>query len=731
MPYLISTTEIEDALKRIFGFDRFKGQQRAICENVLSGKDTFVIMPTGGGKSLCYQLPALLSEGTAIVVSPLIALMKNQVDSIRGFGEKEGVAHFFNSSLTKGEREKVKQDIVSGKTKMLFVAPESLTKEENVQFLRTIQVSFFAIDEAHCISEWGHDFRPEYRRLRAIIEEIDRAPIIALTATATPKVQHDILKNLGMTGATLFKDSFNRANLFYEIRPKIEVNKEIIRFIRQHQGKSGIIYCQNRKKVEELAELLQLNGISAVPYHAGLDSKTRNLNQDLFLHQNVDVIVATIAFGMGIDKPDIRFIIHHDIPKSLESYYQETGRAGRDGGEGICVAFYDYNDVAKLEKLLSGKPIAEQEIHKLLLQEVVSFAESGSCRRQALMHYFGEHFPMDQCHEMCDNCAHPKETFQAKEALLLLFDTLLAMKGKFKMTQVLDVLQGRRTNHTETYRHTDLAQFGKGNNQSDAFWLTLMRQALVQDFLSKEVEHYGTLLLTKKALSFIESPENIHFFKERSFHPSTADNTAALIGKGGSALDTQLLGMLKDLRKQVARQRNLPPFVVFQDFSLDEMATAYPITMEELKQINGVGEGKAMKFGKPFVELIANHVRENEIDRPMDLGFKSVANKSTIKVAIIQSIDRKIPLDVIARNKDLELAELVHEIEAIVQAGIRLDLDYYVNKLTEEEEVQTIFQLLRDSENADLQVVIDEYGDVYSEVELRILRVKFLSDMGN
>lgn len=731
MPYVDNTTEIEDALKRIFGFDRFKGQQKAICENVLAGKDTFVIMPTGGGKSLCYQLPALLSEGTAVIVSPLIALMKNQVDSIRGFGEQEGVAHFFNSSLTKGEREKVKQDILSGKTKMLFVAPESLTKEENTQFLRSIQVSFFAIDEAHCISEWGHDFRPEYRRLRAIIEEIDRAPIIALTATATPKVQQDILKNLGMADATLFKDSFNRSSLYYEIRPKVEVNKEIIRFIRQHQGKSGIIYCQNRKKVEELAELLQLNGISAVPYHAGLDSKTRNLNQDLFLHQEVDVIVATIAFGMGIDKPDIRFIIHHDIPKSLESYYQETGRAGRDGGEGICVAFYDYNDVVKLEKLLSGKPLAEQEIHKLLLQEVVSFAESGACRRQALLHYFGEHFSKEHCNEMCDNCAHPKETFPAKDALLLVFDTLLAMKGKYKMAQVLDVIQGRHTNHTETYRHTELAQFGKGKDKPDAFWLAVMRQALVQDFLSKEVEHYGTLLLNKKALSFIESPCNIDFYKDRDFQASDSDESSGLTGKGCSALDTLLLSLLKDLRKQIARQRNLPPFVIFQDFSLDEMATAYPINMDELKQISGVGEGKAMKFGKPFVDLIARHVEENDIDRPMDLGFKSVANKSAIKVAVIQSIDRKIPLDVIARNKDLELADLIHELEAVVQAGIRLDLDYYVNKLTEEEELQGIFELLRDSESADLQILIDEYGDVYSEEELRILRVKFLSDMGN
>jgi ATP-dependent DNA helicase RecQ len=731
MPYVDNTTEIEDALKRIFGFDRFKGQQKAICENVLAGKDTFVIMPTGGGKSLCYQLPALLSEGTAVIVSPLIALMKNQVDSIRGFGEQEGVAHFFNSSLTKGEREKVKQDILSGKTKMLFVAPESLTKEENTQFLRSIQVSFFAIDEAHCISEWGHDFRPEYRRLRAIIEEIDRAPIIALTATATPKVQQDILKNLGMADATLFKDSFNRSSLYYEIRPKVEVNKEIIRFIRQHQSKSGIIYCQNRKKVEELAELLQLNGISAVPYHAGLDSKTRNLNQDLFLHQEVDVIVATIAFGMGIDKPDIRFIIHHDIPKSLESYYQETGRAGRDGGEGICVAFYDYNDVVKLEKLLSGKPLAEQEIHKLLLQEVVSFAESGACRRQALLHYFGEHFSKEHCNEMCDNCAHPKETFPAKDALLLVFDTLLAMKGKYKMAQVLDVIQGRHTNHTETYRHTELAQFGKGKDKPDAFWLAVMRQALVQDFLSKEVEHYGTLLLNKKALSFIESPCNIDFYKDRDFQASDSDESSGLTGKGGSALDTLLLSLLKDLRKQIARQRNLPPFVIFQDFSLDEMATAYPINMDELKQISGVGEGKAMKFGKPFVDLIARHVEENDIDRPMDLGFKSVANKSAIKVAVIQSIDRKIPLDVIARNKDLELADLIHELEAVVQAGIRLDLDYYVNKLTEEEELQGIFELLRDSESADLQILIDEYGDVYSEEELRILRVKFLSDMGN
>jgi len=718
-------------LQKYFGFNKFKGQQEEVINNILAGNDTFVIMPTGGGKSLCYQLPALVQEGTAIVVSPLIALMKNQVDAMRGLSSESGGAHVLNSSLTKSEINEVKKDVTDGLTKLLYVAPESLTKDEYLSFLQSVTISFVAIDEAHCISEWGHDFRPEYRRLRAIIEEIDRAPIIALTATATPKVQQDILKNLGMADATLFKDSFNRSSLYYEIRPKVEVNKEIIRFIPQNQGKSGIIYCQNRKKVEELAELLQLNGISAVPYHAGLDSKTRNLNPDLFLHQEVDVIVATIAFGMGIDKPDIRFIIHHDIPKSLESYYQETGRAGRDGGEGICVAFYDYNDVVKLEKLLSGKPLAEQEIHKLLLQEVVSFAESGACRRQALLHYFGEHFSKEHCNDMCDNCAHPKETFPAKDALLLVFDTLLAMKGKYKMAQVLDVIQGRHTNHTETYRHTELAQFGKGKDKPDAFWLAVMRQALVQDFLSKEVEHYGTLLLNKKALSFIESPCNIDFYKDRDFQASDSDESSGITGKGGSALDTLLLSLLKDLRKQIARQRNLPPFVIFQDFSLDEMATAYPINMDELKQISGVGEGKAMKFGKPFVDLIARHVEENDIDRPMDLGFKSVANKSAIKVAVIQSIDRKIPLDVIARNKDLELADLIHELEAVVQAGIRLDLDYYVNKLTEEEELQGIFELLRDSEDADLQVLIDEYGDVYSEEELRILRVKFLSDMGN
>lgn len=731
MPQIIEDVSLHKQLKSIFGFDHFKGRQEEIIQNLLNGNDTFVIMPTGGGKSMCYQLPALISEGTAIIVSPLIALMKNQVDSIRGYGDIDGVAHFFNSSLSKSERDKVKADIIKGVTKLLYVAPESLTKEENVQFLQSIRISFFAIDEAHCISEWGHDFRPEYRRLRPIIEEIDRVPIIALTATATPKVQHDILKNLGMSEATVYKDSFNRPNLYYEIRPKKNVNKEIIKFVKTQAGKSGIVYCQSRKKVEELAEMLQVNGISAVPYHAGMDAKSRAKNQDLFLMQDVDVIVATIAFGMGIDKPDIRYIVHHDIPKSLESYYQETGRAGRDGGEGRCVAFYAHEDISKLEKLLSGKPIAEQEINKLLMQEVVAFTETSSCRRKALLHYFGEHFEEEQCNDMCDNCAHPREKFEAKEHLLLLLEVMTELKGKFKSAHLVAVLTGKENNSVKQYKHHTLEIFGKGNYEDEKFWQAVIRQALVNNLLSKEIENYGTLFINEKGLEYLDHPESILFTKDHDFESEDEDDSIITKQKGGGALDEALMGMLKELRKQTAKKFNLPPFVIFQDPSLEEMATQYPITLDELKNISGVGEGKAIKYGQPFVDVIAKHVEENEIERPFDFAVKSVANKSAMKVSIIQAIDRKLPLHEFAKSKGVEMDDFIHEMETIVSSGTKLDLGYYLNSLVEKEDQDDIFEILRHSENGNMDDVMDEYGDVYDEKELRLMRLKFISDMGN
>ena len=717
-------------LKRVFGFDKFKGQQEAIIKNLLDGNDTFVIMPTGGGKSLCYQLPALMSEGTAIIVSPLIALMKNQVDSIRGYGDIEGVAHFFNSSLSKSEREKVKRDIVDGVTKLLYVAPESLTKEENVHFLQSIQISFFAIDEAHCISEWGHDFRPEYRRLRPIIEEIDRVPIIALTATATPKVQHDILKNLGMQDATVYKDSFNRGNLYYEIRPKKNVNKEIIRYVKNSPGRSGIVYCQSRKKVEEIAEMLQVNGVSAVPYHAGMDAKTRARHQDMFLHEDVDVIVATIAFGMGIDKPDIRYIIHHDIPKSLESYYQETGRAGRDGGEGKCVAFYAHEDIAKLEKLLAGKPVAEQEINKLLMQEVVAFSETSACRRKALLHYFGEDYPETNCNN-CDNCLNPKERFDAQDHLVLFLETMQELKGKFKPNHIVNVLVGKESNAVKQYKHNLLEVYGKGSYEDERFWNSVIRQALVFNLVAKEIENYGTLYMGEKGLEYLRHPEPMMFTRDRDFVAEDEEEAIILRQKGGGALDEGLMQMLKDLRKEIARKNNLPPFVIFQDPSLEEMSTQYPITLDELKNISGVGDGKAAKYGKPFIDLISKYVEQNDIDRPMDMTVKSVANKSAMKVAIIQAIDRKLPLDDFADAKGIPMPELLHELESIVNSGTKVDLNYYVNDLLDKEDQEDIFDILRSSETGSLEPVTDEYGDVYEEDELRIMRIKFISDMGN
>lgn len=717
-------------LKKYFGFAKFKGQQDAIINSLMSGKDTFVIMPTGGGKSLCYQLPALISEGTAIIVSPLIALMKNQVDSIRGYGEVDGIAHFFNSSLSKTERDKVKKDIVAGLTKLLYVAPESLTKDENVEFLQSIKISFFAIDEAHCISEWGHDFRPEYRRLRTIIEEIDRVPIIALTATATPKVQVDILKNLGMQDAIVYKDSFNRGNLYYEIRPKKNVNKEIIKYVKGQTGKSGIVYCQSRKKVEEIAEQLQVNGVSAVPYHAGMDAKTRARHQDMFLLEEVDVIVATIAFGMGIDKPDIRYIVHHDIPKSLESYYQETGRAGRDGGEGKCVAFYAYDDILKLEKLLSGKPVAEQEINKLLMYEVVAFAETSSCRRKALLHYFGEEYPGENCNN-CDNCVIPKQRFDAQEHLVLLLETMQEIKGKLKSNHIVQMLTGVESNSVKQYKHHLLDIFGKGDYEDERFWNAIIRQALVYDLLSKEIENYGTLFINPKGQEYLKHPESLMFTRDRDY--DTEENDADIITKekGGGALDETLMSMLKDLRKSIAKKLNLPPFVIFQDPSLEEMATQYPVTMDELKNISGVGEGKATKYGKPFVEIIAKYVEENEIDRPFDMAVKTVANKSAMKVSIIQAIDRKLPLDDFASNKGVSMQDLLTELEAIVSSGTKIDLSYYINKHIDKDDQEEIFATLRESETDNFQRILDEFEDAYEEDELRLMRIKFISDLGN
>ncbi len=729
MPELEELT-LHQQLKKYFGFGKFKGQQDAIINSLLSGKDTFVIMPTGGGKSLCYQLPALISEGTAIIVSPLIALMKNQVDSIRGYGEVDGIAHFFNSSLSKTERDKVKKDIVDGVTKLLYVAPESLTKEENVEFLQSIKISFFAIDEAHCISEWGHDFRPEYRRLRPIIEEIDRVPIIALTATATPKVQQDILKNLGMQEAIVYKDSFNRANLYYEIRPKKNVNKEIIKYVKGNTGKSGIVYCQSRKKVEEIAEQLQVNGVLAVPYHAGMDAKTRARHQDMFLLEEVDVIVATIAFGMGIDKPDIRYIIHHDIPKSLESYYQETGRAGRDGGEGRCVSFYAYDDIQKLEKLLSGKPIAEQEINKLLMYEVVAFSETSSCRRKSLLHYFGEEYDDANCNN-CDNCVNPKERFDAQEHLILLLETMNEIKGKLKSNHIVQVLTGIVSNSVKQYKHNLLDIFAKGDYEDERFWNAIIRQALVHSLLSKEIENYGTLYINEKGHEYLKNPEPLMFTRDRDYDAEENDADIITKEKGGGALDEALMVMLKDLRKTVAKRLNLPPFVIFQDPSLEEMSTQYPITMDELKNISGVGEGKAAKYGKQFIETIAKYVEENEIERPFDMMVKTVANKSAMKVSIIQAIDRKLPLEDFAGNKGVSMHDLLAELESIVSSGTKIDLNYYINRLIDKDDQEEIFEILREAETDSLQPILDEFGDVYEEDELRLMRIKFISDLGN
>lgn len=719
------------ALKKFFGFDAFKGEQEAIIQNILDGKDTFVIMPTGGGKSLCYQLPALMMEGTAIVVSPLIALMKNQVDSIRGFSADDGVAHFLNSSLNKSQLAKVKEDVQSGMTKMLYVAPESLTKQENVDFLHSVKISFFAIDEAHCISEWGHDFRPEYRRLKPIMKDIANTPVIALTATATEKVQQDILKNLGREDATLFKASFNRSNLFYEVRPKENVFSEIIKFVKSQPGKSGIIYCLSRKKVEELAEALRVNGVKALAYHAGMESAARANTQDQFLMEDVDVIVATIAFGMGIDKPDVRYVIHHDIPKSLESYYQETGRGGRDGGEGHCIAFYSYKDIEKLEKFLQGKHVAEQEIGKQLLQDTVSFAETSVCRRKFLLYYFGEEFDEVNCNKMCDNCAHPKESIHVQEEAVLLLNTVVDIKEKHQMKHVVNILMGKETAEVKTYNHGDLAQFGEGEEKDVAFWNSLVRHCLVKRYLHKEIETYGQLSLTAKGRSYLKKPEPIELFLERSF---THEDDGTLIdysASKGTAGDPVLIEMLMDLRKQVAKKHKLSPYIIFQESSIDDMAIRFPITMEELTNIAGVGVGKAQKYGEPFLDLIASYVEENEIERPMDMVVKTVANKSANKVHIITNIDKRLPLEDIARAKGMEMVELLGELEAIVYSGTKVNIDYHLDEILDDDSQEEIFDYFKEADDDSIQGAEKEFEDDFTEEELRLMRIKFLSEVAN
>lgn len=716
-------------LKKNFGFDSFKGNQEAIMENLLNEKDTFVLMPTGGGKSLCYQLPSLIMEGTAIVISPLIALMKNQVDAMRNFSEKNGVAHFLNSSLNKQAVDQVKEDVVSGITKLLYVAPESLTKEENIEFLKTVKISFYAVDEAHCISEWGHDFRPEYRKIRPLINEIGQRPVIALTATATQKVQHDIQKNLGMTEAKVFKSSFNRENLYYEVRPKTSnVDIDIIKYIKSQEGKSGIIYCLSRKTVEELAEKLIVNNIKALPYHAGLDSAVRSENQDAFLHEDVDVIVATIAFGMGIDKPDVRYVIHYDIPKSLEGYYQETGRAGRDGGEGQCITFYTHKDLQKLEKFMQGKPIAEQEIGRQLLLETASYAESSFCRRKTLLHYFGEEYDVDNCGN-CDNCLKPKKLIEAKDELCAALEVIIALKEKFKVGHVIDVMRGRLTNDVKLYKHDELDVFGCKDEVDEKILNAVLRQANIAGYIVRDIENYGLLRVTELGKSFLENPTSFKIVEDRDF--SEDDNEINVKSGTTSAVDPVLFSMLKDLRKHIAKKNNLPPYVIFQDPSLEAMATTYPISLDELQKIPGVGAGgKAKRYGEEFLDLIRRHVEENEIERPDDLWVRTVPNKSKPRLAIIQGIDRKTPLNELARSRGIEFSEILDEIETIVNSGTKIDIDYYLENIMDEEDIEEIFDYFKESESDDLNSAMDELGDVYSEDEIRMVRIKFLSEMG-
>ena len=722
---------LHDKLKEYFGFSSFKGNQEAVIRNVLEGKDTFVLMPTGGGKSLCYQLPAMLMEGVAIVISPLIALMKNQVDAMRTFSAESGIAHFLNSSLNKTAVAQVRADVLAGKTKLLYFAPESLTKEDNVAFLHKIKVSFYAIDEAHCISEWGHDFRPEYRRIRPIINEIGAAPLIALTATATPKVQLDIQKNLGMSDASVFKSSFNRPNLYYEIRPKGDVDRDIIRFIKQNEGKSGIIYCLSRKKVEELTELLVANGIRALAYHAGMDAATRAANQDDFLMERVEVIVATIAFGMGIDKPDVRYVIHYDIPKSLEGYYQETGRAGRDGGEGYCLTFYSYKDIQKLEKFMQGKPIAEQEIGKLLLLETVSYAESSMCRRKTLLHYFGEEYTEENCGN-CDNCRNPKPKIDARAALKMALEALRDIGDKFKADYLINVLTGKTTALIKSYGHNKSKWFGAGAEHDVRFWGAVLRQALILGLVDKNIENYGLISVNRKGENFIAMPFPVTVTLDHDYDEEEKEAEAVVpMGKGGAA-DEELFAMLKDLRKKVAKQHGLPPFVIFQDPSLEDMAVQYPITIEEMQNITGVGVGKARKFGEEFVKLIKAYVEEKEIIRPQDMIVKSVGNKSGNKIFIIQSIDRKMDFEDIARANDLDFDELLTEIEGIVNSGTKLDISYYLRDFMDEDKIEDIYLYFKeDAESDSLDAAIDELGADYTEEEIRLVRIKFICEQGN
>ena len=721
--------DLAEALKLHFGFDAFKGNQKAIIENVLAGNDAFVLMPTGGGKSLCYQLPSLMMDGTAIVISPLIALMKNQVDAMRHFSEQDGIAHFINSSLNKAAIEQVKNDILSGHTKLLYVAPESLTKDENVDFLRQINISFYAIDEAHCISEWGHDFRPEYRRIRPIISEIGKRPLIALTATATPKVQHDIQKNLGMVDAQVFRSSFNRANLYYEVRPKgTDVDKEIIKYIKANEGKSGIIYCLSRKKVEELADILKANGIKALSYHAGMDSQMRSTNQDAFLMEQVDVIVATIAFGMGIDKPDVRYVIHYDIPKSLEGYYQETGRAGRDGGEGRCIAFYANKDLQKLEKFMQGKPVAEQEIGRQLLLETAAYAETSVCRRKVLLHYFGEEYLEENC-GCCDNCLNPKKLVEAKELLSAVLEVVSTLKEKFKVDYVVNILMGNITSEIQSYKHNELELFGSGQDEDDKTWNAVIRQALIAGYIEKDIENYGLLKITPNGKGFMTKPVSFKIAKDKEFEEE--DEDVPTRGGATCAVDPILYSMMKDLRKKMSKRLDVPPFVIFQDLSLEAMATTYPVTLEELQNIPGVGAGKAKRYGQEFITLIKIHVEENEIERPEDLRVRTVANKSKLKVWIVQSIDRKVALDDIALTKGLEFSDLLDEIEAIVYSGTKINIDYFLNDIMDEDHISDIYEYFKDSETDSLEDAIGELGKDYTEEEIRLVRIKFLSEMAN
>lgn len=719
---------LTERLKHYFGFDSFKGDQEAIISNVLDGHDTFVLMPTGGGKSLCYQLPSLLMEGTAIVVSPLIALMKNQVDVINGMSESDGVAHYLNSSLKKSAIDKVKSDVTSGLTKLLYVAPESLNKEENVEFFKSVKISFYAIDEAHCISEWGHDFRPEYRKIRTAIDEIGNAPIIALTATATDKVRTDIKRSLGIEDAKEFKSSFNRPNLYYEVRQKTkDIDKNIIMFIRQNEGKSGIVYCLSRKKVEELAAVLQANDIKAAPYHAGMDSETRSKTQDDFLMEKIDVIVATIAFGMGIDKPDVRFVIHYDIPKSLEGYYQETGRAGRDGEEGRCIAFYSEKDLRKLEKFMDGKPVAEQDIGKQLLQETAAYAESSVCRRKMLLHYFGEEYTEENCHN-CDNCLHPKTKIEATEALLAVLKSVKAVKENFRQEYIIDFVKGRNTDDIVSHKHDRLEVFGLGEDEDPVIWNPVIRQALIAGYLKKDVENYGLLKLTASGKAFINNPKPFMIVLDNEF---SDDEDKDSIENIGSALDDTLFKMLKDLRRSMAGRLEVPPYVIFQDVSLEQMATMYPVNEKELQNIQGVGAGKAKRYGKEFCELIKRYCEENEIERPEELRVRTVPNKSMKKVKIIQSIDRKIPLDDIATAEGLDFEELLDNVEDIVYSGMKLNIDYFIEDVMDEDHIDDIYDYFAESETDDLDTAQEELGNDYSEDEIRLIRIKFLSEMAN